>query len=249
MLLPIQSPALKSPYVKIASEQGPPQEMYMPTLGQPATPGWHADPHATIGIGVSLEACLGGFPFQFVDLPFQPAHFLPGPFGICPQLLLFTLTLLLLAFPFILQSRQLVLLGHEAQRKCIGLVLLLLQLSKDLGRDVDLHIHAFIDHSPGHDAHGPGPKLQRLHALIQWDTLEQSVCAPVSFTKLQKVQAVLHTLHLSLMHPSHKYPCVTLPDLEVFVLRPQQVLCGKAPTMRQSKCVNTATGKQAADGS
>ena len=54
----------------------------------------------------SLEACLGGFPFQFVDLPFQPAHFLPGPFGICPQLLLFTLTLLLLAFPFILQSRQ-----------------------------------------------------------------------------------------------------------------------------------------------
>lgn len=54
----------------------------------------------------SLEACLGGFAFQSAHLPFQSAHFLPGPFGICPQLLLFTLTLLLLAFPFILQSRQ-----------------------------------------------------------------------------------------------------------------------------------------------
>ena len=54
--------------------------------------------------------------------------------------------------------------------------------------------------------------------------LEQSVCVPVSFTKLQQVQAVLHALHLSLVHPSHKHPCVTLPDLEVFVLGPQQVL-------------------------
>ncbi len=73
-----------------------------------------AAPHLTDGVVVrqslqilcSLEACLGGFPFQAVNLPFQPAHFLPGPFSICPQLLLFTLTLLLLAFPFILQSRQ-----------------------------------------------------------------------------------------------------------------------------------------------
>lgn len=59
LLASLQSPALKSPYVKIASEQGPPQEMYMPTLGQPATPGWHADPHATIGIGVRCPtACV-----------------------------------------------------------------------------------------------------------------------------------------------------------------------------------------------
>ena len=62
--------------------------------------------HQSLHVLCSYEACLGGFPFQCVYLPFQPAHFLPGPFGICPQLLLFTLTLLLLAFPFILQSRQ-----------------------------------------------------------------------------------------------------------------------------------------------
>ena len=49
---------------------------------------------------------------------------------------------------------------------------------------------------------------------------EQSVRVPVSFTQLQQVQAVLHALHLSLMNPSHKHPRVTLPDLEVFILRP-----------------------------
>ena len=73
-----------------------------------------AAPYLTDGVVVcqslhvlcSLEARLGGFSFQAVYLPFQPAHFLPGPFGICPQVLLFTLTLLLLAFSFILHSRQ-----------------------------------------------------------------------------------------------------------------------------------------------
>ncbi len=65
--------------------------------------------------------------------------------------------------------------------------------------------------------------------------LEQSGCEPVSFSKLQKVQAVLHALHLSLMHPSHKHPRVTLPDLEVFVLRPQQVLCGNVRLSGHSK--------------
>ena len=61
---------------------------------------------------------------------------------------------------------QLVLLGHEAERQRIGLVLLLLQLSQDLRSNVHLDVHALIDHGSGDDAHGPGAKLQRLRALI-----------------------------------------------------------------------------------
>lgn len=47
---------------------------------------------------------------------------------------------------------------------------------------------------------------------------------PVPFTQLQQVKAVLHPLHFSLMHPRYKHPRVTFPDLQVLILRPQQVL-------------------------
>ena len=76
--------------------------------------------------------------------------------------------------------------------------------------------------------------MLEIRAECSGDMLAQSVCVPVSFTKLQQVEAVLHALHLSLMHPSHKHPGVTLPDLEVFVLRTQQVLHSN---VRLSGCI------------
>ena len=67
-----------------------------------------------------------------------------------------------------------------------------------------------------------------------WVTLERAgwVKRPVSFPQLQQMQAVLHALHLLLMHPCYKHARVTLSDLQVLIFWSQQVLQPKHNNQR-----------------
>lgn len=71
-----------------------------------------------------------------------------------------------------------------------------------------------------------------------------ALALPVPFSQLQQVKAILHAFHFSLMDARHKHPGVALPDLQVLILGPQQVLCSKHEACRkqvtalgQSGCV------------